>query len=96
MKDNGKELTIEVEGIMGSHEWLIRLKPKSLNGQKGWDFWSYSTVWNEKLDKNEERWVKKTRGNKYLKGETLQDAINNLLTCGDYTLSKTLINTKDI
>ena len=88
-----KELTIQVDGVLGISEWKVRIKPKN---ERGWDMWSYGSVWNNVLGKNEQKWRKKTRGNKYLVGETLEGIITNLLTCGDYTRNKTLLSIRDI
>ena len=82
-----KELTIKADGIMtGLFDYKIRIAPKEANGQHRWDIW-----FQEKG-----RWVKKTKGNSYLRADTLQEVINKCLSCGDYTLSKTLISIVDI
>ena len=74
-----KEITIRANGIIsGLFDYKVRVKPK----QNGWDIW---------FQRNG-RWVKKTRGNSFLRAETLDDVINQCLSCGDYCLGKTLIS----
>ena len=77
------QLKIEVDGIFGKQKWMVRIAPKTRNGQKckGWDLWSFEN----------NKWIKMTRGSKRLLGETEQEAINNLLTCGEYVFDKKVI-----
>ena len=65
-------LTINYQSIFGDSVGKARLKKK----KQGWDYWT-------QLSSGE--WKKVTRGNKYLVGETLEQAISNIEAGGEYS-----------
>ena len=82
-----KELTIRMEGILtGVSTYKVRVKPKVVGGQHGWDIWF----------QRDGKWVKKTRGNSFLRADSLDEVIKKCLFCGEYCFGKTLLSITDV
>ena len=71
------ELTIAYDSIFGYYEKKAWLKKKT----KGYDYWIESSNGGKQ---------KVTKGNKYLVGETLEDAIKNVEQGNDYAARKVI------
>jgi len=81
-----EQITIKITDIFSETHFVnYKLQEKIRGNQRGWDFWIL----------NNNKWQKKTRGNKYLIGNTFDDAVKNLLTCGEYVFKKELVTIKE-